>query len=65
MLLLLAQTILVLPFFNLSGSAELAWISESIAEMIRESIGASGSLAIEREHRDEAFRRLAVRPESG
>lgn len=57
-----AETVLVLPFFNLSGSSNLNWIGESFAETIRESLAAQGVLALAREDRQEAFRRLSVRP---
>ncbi|MGH9721199.1 MAG: tetratricopeptide repeat protein [Bryobacteraceae bacterium] len=57
-----ADTALVLPFFNLSKSPNLDWIGESIAENIRESLGAEGILVLNREDRQEAFRRLSVRP---
>src|SRR5215471_12297477 len=56
------DTVLVLPFFNLSSSANLDWVGESFAETIRESLGSQGTLALSREDRQEAFRRLAVRP---
>ena len=35
-----ADTVLVLPFFNLSNSPNLDWIGESFAETIRESLSA-------------------------
>jgi tetratricopeptide (TPR) repeat protein len=57
-----ADTVLVLPFFNLSNSANLDWIGESIAETIRESLTSQGVLALDREERQEAFRRLSIRP---
>ena len=57
-----ADTVLVLPFFNLSNSANLDWIGESFAETIRESLSAQGVLALSREDRQEAFRRLSIRP---
>jgi tetratricopeptide (TPR) repeat protein len=57
-----ADTVLVLPFFNLSSSANLDWIGESFAETIRESLAAQGVLALSREDRQEAFRRLSIRP---
>jgi tetratricopeptide (TPR) repeat protein len=57
-----ADTVLVLPFFNLSTSANLDWIGESFAETIRESLAAQGVLALSREDRQEAFRRLSIRP---
>src|SRR5260370_25622216 len=59
-----ADTVLVLPFFNLSNSANLDWIGESFAETIRESLSAQGVLALSREDRQEAFRRLSIRPYS-
>src|SRR5712671_2658391 len=57
-----ADTVLVLPFFNLSNSANLDWIGESLAETIRESLSAHDVLALDREERVEAFRRLSIRP---
>src|SRR5258708_28595446 len=57
-----ADTVLVLPFFNLSNSTNLDWIGESIAETIRESLLAHDVLALDREERLEAFRRLSIRP---
>ncbi len=57
-----ADTVLVLPFFNLSNSSNLDWIGESFAETIRESLAAQGVLALTREDREEAFRRLSIRP---
>src|SRR5258708_27231136 len=57
-----ADTVLVLPFFNLSNSTNLDWIGESIAETVRESLTAHDVLALDREERLEAFRRLSIRP---
>src|SRR5882757_9112213 len=57
-----ADTVLVLPFFNLSNSSNLDWIGESLAETVRESLMAHGVLALDREERVEAFRRLSIRP---
>ena len=56
-----AETVLVLPFFNQSDSANVEWIGESIAENLRESLTAEGVLALDREDRLEAFRRLSLR----
>jgi tetratricopeptide (TPR) repeat protein len=61
LLLLRAETVLVLPFFNQSNSANVDWIGESIAENVRESLTAEGVLALDREERLEAFRRLSLR----
>jgi tetratricopeptide (TPR) repeat protein len=60
--LLRAETVLVLPFFNQSNSANLDWIGESIAEYVREALASEDLLVLDREDRLEAFRRLSVRP---
>jgi tetratricopeptide (TPR) repeat protein len=57
-----ADTVLVLPFFNVSNSSNLDWVGESLAETVREALSAQGVLALGREDRQEAFRRLSVRP---
>src|SRR5437870_11311664 len=57
-----ADTVLVVPFFNLSNTTNLDWIGESIAETIRESLIGHDVLALDREERQEAFRRLSIRP---
>src|SRR6266481_332685 len=57
-----ADTVLVVPFFNLSNTTNLDWIGESIAETIRESLSGHDVLALDREERQEAFRRLSIRP---
>ena len=57
-----AQTVLVLPFFNQTNSSNLDWIGESISEAVRESLVSAGVLALDREDRLEAFRRLSLRP---
>ena len=63
--LLRAETVLVLPFSNQSNSANnstnVDWIGESISEAVRESLVSEGVLALEREDRLEAFRRLSLR----
>ncbi len=56
-----AQTVLVLPFSNLSESQNLDWIGESIAETIRESLPGEGVQALDREIRQEAYHRLSLR----
>jgi tetratricopeptide (TPR) repeat protein len=57
-----AGTFLVLPFFNLTGDTKLDWIGESLCVAIRETLAAEGLLVYEREDRNEAFRRLSIRP---
>lgn len=56
-----AQTVVVLPFFNLSGASNLDWIGESVSETIREALAAEGVLVLDRESREEAYRRLSLR----
>jgi tetratricopeptide (TPR) repeat protein len=56
------QTVVVLPFFNLSGSSSIDWIGESASETIREALGAEGVLVLDRQSREEAYRRLSLRP---
>jgi tetratricopeptide (TPR) repeat protein len=57
-----AETFLVLPFFNLSKSPNIDWIGESIGETIREALAGEGALALDRDDRQEAWRRLNIRP---
>jgi tetratricopeptide (TPR) repeat protein len=56
------ETVLVLPFFNYTKSANMEWIGESIAETIHDALSAEGILVLDREDRLEAYRRLAMRP---
>jgi len=56
-----AETVLVLPFFNHAGSANLDWIGESIAETLRDAMTPEGVLMLDREDRLEAYRRLSLR----
>jgi tetratricopeptide (TPR) repeat protein len=57
-----ADTVVVLPFFNLSNSANLDWIGESVGETVREALVTQGVLALGRDEREEALRRLSIRP---
>jgi tetratricopeptide (TPR) repeat protein len=57
-----AETVLVLPFFNHSGSANIDWIGESIAETVHDALASEGLLVLDREDRLEGYRRLSVRP---
>jgi len=58
----IAETALVLPFFNHSKSAGLDWIGESIAESVKDSLASGGLLVLDRDDRIEAYRRLSLRP---
>jgi tetratricopeptide (TPR) repeat protein len=57
-----AETVLALPFFNHSASANLEWIGESIAETVHDTLASQGLLALDRQDRLEAYRRLSLRP---
>ena len=59
-----AETYLVLPFFNYAKNSSLEWIGESLAENIRETLSTEGVLTLEREDRQEAYRRLSIKPYS-
>jgi len=57
-----AETVVVIPFFNHSGSANLGWIGESVAETVNDALTSEGLLALDRGDRLEAYRRLSLRP---
>lgn len=58
-----ADTILILPFFNdSSASANVDWISVSISHTISEALASRGLLVLDREDREEVYRRLSIRP---
>ncbi len=59
-----ADTYAVLPFFNVSKNPNLDWIGESLAEALREALSSEGLMALNRDDRVEAYRRLAIRPRS-
>ncbi|MBI5281559.1 MAG: tetratricopeptide repeat protein [Candidatus Solibacter usitatus] len=56
-----ADTVVVLPFFNLSRSKNLDWIGESLAETLLEALAAEGIAVVPQEIRDEVLRDLSVR----
>jgi len=55
-----AERYLILPFHNGSGKANLRWIGEAFAELVREALEAHGVPAVGREEREEAAHRLAL-----
>jgi tetratricopeptide (TPR) repeat protein len=59
-----AETFLILPFFNISKTTNLDWVGESLSESIREALANEGVIAIDREDRHEAYRRLSIRQNS-
>ena len=59
---LAAQTAAVLPFLNkTANTANLDWIGESIAETVREALGITGIMTLNRNEMQEAYRRLSLR----
>ena len=50
------------PSTPAAAVSNLDWIGESIAETLRDSIGARGVLAVSREETDAAYRRLSLHP---
>lgn len=57
-----ADAVLVFPFFNLSSSSNLDWIGVSIAQALREALASQGVLVLDRQEREEVYRRLSIRP---
>src|ERR1700681_591268 len=63
---LLAETAAVLPFANRTAAADpsqasLDWIGESIAETVRDAIGARGIVTLSRAEIDDAYHQLNLR----
>ena len=61
---LVANNVLVLPFINASRTANLDWIGESVSETIREALATHGIIVLNREDRQEAYRRLGLRSDA-
>ena len=59
---LCAEDSVVLPFFNLSGDSSLEWVGESISETLRDALASEGIITRSRDERQEAYRRLSIRP---
>ena len=57
-----AESVVILPFVNLTKNLTLNWIGESVADSIQEALHGEGLLALDRDTRQEAYRRLNVRP---
>ena len=61
---LAADTAAVLPFLNKNPNApNLDWIGESVAETVREALGITGVMTLDRNEVQEAYRRLNLRQE--
>lgn len=59
--MLTAETVVVLPYFNLTKNKSMDWVGESVSESLNEALGSAGVLVVDREERDEILRRLAVK----
>ncbi|HXR78809.1 MAG TPA: tetratricopeptide repeat protein [Bryobacteraceae bacterium] len=59
-----AATVLVVPFHNESQNADLNWIGESISETIGTELSASGQIVLDRDARNEGYRRLDLKPDA-
>jgi tetratricopeptide (TPR) repeat protein len=57
-----ADNFVVLPFLNLSGDSSIEWVGESLAETVRDALATEGLIALDRDARLEAYRRLSIRP---
>jgi tetratricopeptide (TPR) repeat protein len=55
-------TVLVLQFHNASRYQDLNWVGESVSETLRDEYGSHGEIVFSRELREEAERRLSLRP---
>jgi tetratricopeptide (TPR) repeat protein len=55
-----AETVVVLPFHT--RAADSAWIGEALADSLWESLYDAGLLALDRDSRNEGYRRLSLRP---
>jgi tetratricopeptide (TPR) repeat protein len=56
-----AETVLVLPFSNLSQVEGLDWVGESVCEGVADTLAAEGLLVLDREDRMEAYHRMTLR----
>ncbi len=61
---LFAETLAVLPFFNLSDNPNLTWAGESVAAVVSESLSGEGLVVSSREDRLEVYRRLSLREDA-
>ncbi|MBM3745168.1 MAG: tetratricopeptide repeat protein [Acidobacteria bacterium] len=57
-----ADSVLVLPFANLTAASDLDWIGVSVSQEIIEALTAQGIRVLDADEREEAYRRLSLRP---
>ena len=56
--------VLVIPFHNESKYGDLTWIGESISETLMSELGEASEIVLDRDARDEGYRRLTLKPEA-
>jgi tetratricopeptide (TPR) repeat protein len=56
------DSVLVLPFANLSASTDLNWLGVSLAQAVIDALTAQGIRVLDPDEREEAYRRLSLRP---
>ncbi len=56
-----SETVLILPFFNLSKTKNLDWIGDSISETLIEALSSEGVDVVENDQRDRALGEAGVR----
>ena len=56
------ESVLVLPFANVSSTADLNWIGVSLSQAVIDALTAQGIRVLDADEREEAYRRLSIRP---
>lgn len=59
-----SATVLITPLHNESQLADLSWIGESVAETLMSELGAEGQIVLDRDVREEGYRRLGLKPDT-
>jgi tetratricopeptide (TPR) repeat protein len=60
--ILLAETVLIVPFYNLSNSKNISWIGESLAESLGEALAAEGIVRVAPDERRAAMAAMDIQP---
>lgn len=56
-----AETVLIIPFFNISSTQNISWIGDSVSESIQESLASEGVLTVRQELRDQELKESGVK----
>ena len=57
-----ADSLLVLPFANLSPATDLNWVGVSLSQAVIDALTTQGIRVLDPDEREEAYRRLSIRP---